>query len=264
MPSPFPGMDPFIEQQEWEDFHQRFNNALADLLAASIEPNYIARVEKRVYVETPPEHGLPSRWADVAVMRFNDSHGGLAVASATDLDTATEECELPMAVERRETYLVIRERETQDVITIIETLSPANKRNGEGYREYQTKRDTILRSQTHLVELDLLRGGMRMPTKHRKPAADYYAIVSNADRRPRASLTHWTIRDRLPTLPIPLKRPDPDVPLDLQAALTTVYDRARYQLSLDYRAELSPPLLNEQDRFWVGEIVDVRGRGSVG
>ena len=264
MPSPFPGMDPFIEQQEWEDFHQRFNNALADLLAPKVEPQYIARVEKRVYVESPPEHGLPPRWADVAVMRFNDSGGGVAMATATDLDTATEECELPMSVERRETYLVIRERATHEVITIIETLSPANKRNGEGHHEYQKKRETILRSLTHLVELDLLRGGMRMPTKNRKPPADYYAIISHADRRPRATLTHWTIRDRLPTLMIPLKRPDPDVPLDLQAALTTVYDRARYQLSLDYHAELSPPLTDEQDRAWVSELIKPLGHDPGG
>ena len=66
MPSPFPGMDPFIEQQEWEDFHSTFNTVLREQLSARIEPQYIARVEKRVYVETPPEHGLPPRWADVA------------------------------------------------------------------------------------------------------------------------------------------------------------------------------------------------------
>ena len=266
MPSPFPGMDPFIEQQEWEDFHQRFNNALADMLAPKVEPQYIARVEKRVYVESPPEYDLPDRWADVAVMRFHKGGSGPAIATATaaDSDTATEECELPMPAERRETFLVIRERETREVITIIETLSPANKRNGEGYVEYQKKRETILRSLTHLVELDLLRGGTRMPTRHRKPPADYYAIISRADRRPRATLTHWTIRDRLPTLMIPLKPPDPDVPLDLQAALTTVYDRARYQLSLDYHAELSPPLTNDQDRAWVGEVINSLGNGPGG
>ena len=253
MPSPFPGMDPFIEQQEWEDFHSTFNTVLREQLSPHVEPHYIARVEKRVYVEHPPEHGLPDRWADVAVMRFDRAERGVATAAATAYDAATIECELPLSVERHETYLVIRERETQEVVTIIETLSPANKRNGEGYREYLKKREMILCSLTHLVELDLLLGGVTMPTKDVKPPANYYAIVSHADHRPRAALTHWTIRDRLPTIQIPLKRPDSDVPLDLQAALTTVYDRARYQLSLDYRAELPPRWLGEQDMAWVRE-----------
>ncbi len=257
MPSPFPGMDPFIELQEWEDFHQRFNNQLADMLAPSVEPHYIARVEKRGYVEHPPEDDLPDRWADVAVMRFDHRSSGSATATAlaTEANLATEVCELPMSVERRESYLVIRERESQEVVTIIETLSPANKRSGEGYREYLRKREMILHSLTHLVELDLLLGGQRMPTKNRRPAASYYAIISNAGDRPRAALTHWTIRDRLPSILIPLKAPDPVVSLDLQAALTTVYDRARYQLSLNYGAELPARWLDDDDRNWVRELL---------
>ncbi len=254
MPSPFPGMDPFIEQQEWEDFHQRFNNLLADLLAPSVEPRYIARVERRVYVESPPPNDLPARWADVAVMLVDHGGGGLATAEATDLATATEECVLPMPVERRETYLVIRERETQEVITIIETLSPANKRAGTGRREYLSKRETVLQSETHLIELDLLRGGLRLPTMTPQPRADYYAILSRSHLRPRATLMHWTLRDPLPTILVPLKREDPDVRLDLQAALTTVYDRARYNLSLNYRAEMTPPF-DERDRAWINQRI---------
>ncbi|MBC8116636.1 MAG: DUF4058 family protein [Candidatus Saccharimonas sp.] len=254
MPSPFPGMDPFIEQQEWEDFHQRFNNLLADLLAPNVEPRYIARVERRVYVEAPPPNDLPARWADVAVMLVDHGDGGLATAEAIGVETATEECVLPMPIERRETYLVIRERETQEVITIIETLSPANKRAGTGRREYLSKRETVLQSETHLVELDLLRGGLRLPTVTPQPPADYYAIISRSHLRPRATLMHWTLRDPLPTILVPLKREDPDVPLDLQAALTTVYDRARYQLSLNYHAEPTPPF-DERDRVWINQRI---------
>ena len=256
MPSPFPGMDPFIEQQEWEDFHQRFNNLLADLLAPNVEPRYIARVERRVYVEAPPQDDLPARWADVAVMLVDHDvgGGGLATAVASEVETATEDCVLPMPVERRETFLVIRERETQDVITIIETLSPANKRAGTGRREYLSKREAILQSETLLIELDLLRGGLRLPTVTPRKPADYEAIISRSYRRPRATLMHWTLRDPLPTIQVPLKREDPDVPLDLQAALTTVYDRARYNLSLNYRAELTPSLA-ETDREWIRQQI---------
>jgi hypothetical protein len=139
------------------------------------------------------------------------------------------------------------------VVTVLETLSPGNKRPGsDGRREYLKKREEILQSQTHLVELDLLRGGQRMPTVRPLPSADYCAIVSRSQRRPRADAYVWTIRDPLPTIPIPLNKGDPDVALDLQAVCTTVYDRARYHLSLDYSASLAPPL-SEAEREWLNQ-----------
>jgi hypothetical protein len=140
-------------------------------------------------------------------------------------------------------YLLIRLRETMEVVTVLETLSPANKRaDGDGRREYLDKREEVLQSRAHLVELDLLRGGVRLPTTTPLPEGDYYAIVSRRQRRPKAAVYAWTVRDRLPTIPVPLKAGDPDVPLDLQAAFNTVYDRARYDLSLDYEDRLEPPL----------------------
>jgi hypothetical protein len=144
---------------------------------------------------------------------------------------------------------VVRLRETREVVTVLETLSPRNKRHGsDGRREYLEKRREVLQSQTHLVELDLLRGGKRLPMKTRLPPATYYALVSRR-RQPRAELYAWTVRDPLPTIPIPLKTGDPDVLLDLQAAFGTVYDRARYHLSLDYTRSLHPRL-KEFDREW--------------
>ena len=72
------------------------------------------------------------------------------------------------------------------------------------------------------------------------PAGDYVAIVSRSRRRPKASSYAWTLRQPMPTIAIPLKGDDADVPLDLQKVFTTTYERARYQLSLDYTAELHP------------------------
>ena len=159
-----------------------------------------------------------------------------------------------MPEETRETYLVIRERETREVVTVLETLSPSNKRPASnGRREYLTKRDEILRSQTHSVEFDLLRGGRRLPMNSPLPYGDYYAIVSRQERRPRAKVYAWTIRNRLPSIPIPLKEGDPDVTLDLQNVFTTVYDRARYELSINYDVPLSPAL-NDSDATWLVEL----------
>ena len=211
MPSPFPGMDPFLEMQESDDFHTTFNTVLREFLSPALEPDYLVRVERRVYLEragAEPETML------------------------------------------RETYLVVRDRETMQVVTVIELLSPSNKRrNGDGRREYLTKREEILTSSTHLVELDFLRGGLRLPVVGSLPPGDYHAIISRANRRPRCEVYAWTLRDRLPSIPIPLKLGDDDAVVSLQEVFETVYQRARYDLSVKYDAALDPPL-NESEQQW--------------
>lgn len=254
MPSRFPGMDPFIEDQEWEDFHSRFNTAISEALAPGVEPRYIVRVERRIYVE----HGLESedqvRWADVSVLwSGTDASVATVPSAATATSLVPVECLLLGPQERRETYLVIREVPSMEIVTVIETLSPANKRgSSDGREQYLAKRQEILQSRTNLVELDLLRGGKRLPVAG-LPHGDYFALVSRGHRRPRTDVFHWTLRQSLPTIPIPLKKDEPEVPLDLQIVFTTVFDRARYQLSLNYSTK--PTLkLSESDEKWMREL----------
>ena len=256
MPSPFPGMDPFLEGEEWEDFHTTFNTVIRETLSPQVEPRYIVRVERRVYVEHPTDEQDQPRRADVAVLATGAGGAPIEASTASAATAiAPEECLLPMPEETRETYLVIRERETREVVTVLETLSPGNKRPASnGRREYLAKRDEILRSQTHLVEFDLLRGGQPLPMNSPLPHGDYYAIVSRQERRPRARIYAWTIRNRLPSIPIPLKMDDPDVTLDLQNVFSTVYDRARYELSVNYDIPLSPAL-NDFDSAWLVELL---------
>jgi hypothetical protein len=246
-------MDPFIEDQEWEDFHSRFNTAISDALAPDVEPRYIVRVERRVYVEHGLEGTEQVRWPDISVLW---SGGEPLPDSGTQTGTsiAPVECLLPGPQERRETYLVIRDVTTMEVVTVIETLSPANKRaSSDGREQYLEKREEILRSKTNLVELDLLRGGQRLPVV-KMPPGDYFAVVRRGHRRPqRADIFHWTIRDPLPRITIPLKKDDAEAPLDLQQVFTTVYDRARYQLSLNYKADLRTPL-NQADAQWMRQL----------
>ena len=248
MPSPFPGMDPFIEAQEWEDFHSRFNLAISDSLQQRLKPAYVVRVERRVYVEHPfdPDDIQSARIADVAVVT---SPGN--VRTADDRSSATADgiepvvCTVLDSEERRETYLVLRDSESERVVTVIETLSPSNKRRGgDGWNEYLKKRQQVLDSDSHLVEIDLLRGGAHMPVRAQrsKPVGDYRVMVSRAERRPKVDVYAWPLLQRLPPIPIPLTGRDEQVLLDLQEAFTTVYDRAAYELSLDYAAELSPQL----------------------
>jgi hypothetical protein len=244
-------MDPYIERQEWDDFHTRLNTTIADTLSPAVQPRYVVRVERRVYVEDP-YRGVEEldhfRRIDVAVPASGKVGAALDVRGSVAI--APVECELLMPQERRETYLVLRERKSMKVVTVVETLSPANKRlGGDGRREYLEKQAEVLNSRSHLVELDLLRGGTRLPTSTPLPPGDYYAIVSRANRRPKAEVYAWSLRQPLPVIPIPLKNGDPDVMLDLQVVFTTVYDRARYDLTLDYTARLAPPL-GKSDAAW--------------
>lgn len=249
MPSPFPGMDPFLESQEWEDFHTRLMTALSDHLSRTIEPNCLVRVKRRVYLESVGGEPESMRRTDIAIVTVDAGPAsGLLSPHAARM---TAECELPMPIERQDIYLVIRDRETMQVITVIELLSPSNKRSqGDGRHAYMMKRQEILSSPTHLVELDLLRGGMRLPVIGTLPPGDYYAIISRAKRRPKCEVYAWTLNDKLPVVPIPLKKGDADASVPLQEVFDIVYQRARYDLSVRYTAPLDPPLTPEELR-WV-------------
>lgn len=117
----------------------------------------------------------------------------------------------------------IRDRDRQELVTVLELLSPANKRRGKIGQQYLAKREQVLESAAHCIEIDLLRGGPRMPGRD-MPACDYYALVSRVEGRPAAGIWPIGIRDRLPTIPVPLRHGDRDAQLDLQALLQQVYD----------------------------------------
>lgn len=256
MPSPFPGMDPFLEGPEWEDFHNRFNIAIADALSPPVEPRYVVRTERRVYIEhllddDSPAGPTQARQIDAAILFSGERGGGVATLAAPGVTVEPVECLLPATEEHRETYVVIRESKSMDVVTVIETLSPGNKRPGsDGRREYLAKRESVLESAVHLVELDLLRRGARLPMSTPLPAGDYFAIVSRAPRRPRAQVYAWHLLHPLPTISIPLRKPDPDVPLDLQTVFADVFARARYHLTLDYVHDASC-CLSEAEQAWL-------------
>jgi len=263
MPSPFPGIDPFIEGQLWDDFHHAFIEGIREALMPKVRPKYLVTVERRVYLErTVTDHQPPSATPirpDVTIAKERESVGtAIAVAEKVGVEVMAKTFTIPLPIPERveEPFITIRDRESREIVTVIEVLSPANKRaNSDGRREYLQKREAILLSGTHLVELDLLRGGERMPTKEPLPAADYYALIAEVRRRPYALGFAWTIREPLPTIPIPLKEGDPEVMLDLQGIFTTVYDRAGYDYMLDYGREVEPPL-SEEDKAWVRQVLE--------
>ena len=257
MSSPFPGMDPFIESQIWEDFHHALIEVIRESLIPYTRPRYVVRVEERVYVEHIPDGGSVFIRPDVTVLERAESEGSLESTgtTATPVSVMPVIRHLPVPEQMHEAFLTIRERETMVVITVIEVLSPGNKRAGsDGRREYLRKREEVLLSAAHLIELDLLRGGERLPTLEPLPPGDYYAFVCRGQRRFQAEVYAWSLRRPLPPVPIPLAGADPDVVLDLQAMFTTVYDRAGYDYSLNYRHTLAPPL-SAADQAWAQQLL---------
>ncbi len=259
MPSPFPGIDPYIEGPDWEDFHLLLIASIRDALTPSVRPTYVVRAERRVYVEHDVEPDPTLVRPDVAVLRRSEKRRGRTNAGGTSTASpASVELTLPMPEEHREAFLVVRLRQTMEIVTVIEVLSPTNKRAGsDGRREYLAKRESILKSATHLVELDLLRGGKRLPTVEPLPSGDYYAFVSRGNHRPRTQVFVWRLRDRLCAIPVPLAGKDPDVLLDLQGAFDRTYDRAGYDYSLDYDRRLTPDL-RHTDAAWARELLKRR------
>jgi hypothetical protein len=139
----------------------------------------------------------------------------------------------------------VRATATQQLVTAIEILSPVNKRPGhDAYVDYQRKRRDLLRSAAHLLEIDLLRGGERPPLEDPVPPAPYYVVLSRAEQRPRVQVWPLQHTDRLPVLPVPLLEPDPDVTVDLAAAVAAVYERGAYEPQIDYRQPPPPPPLS--------------------
>lgn len=258
MPSPFPGMDPYLEDQVWPEFRNNLISEIQAVLVPHLRPRYIARIEERVYLEHEPDGEVrPVRVPDMLVLSTGSTQrarGGSAVA------TAAEPVRVPirMPEEVREAYLEIRRRESGDLVTVLEVLSKANKRPGsDGLREYLKKRDQVLGSAVHLVELDLLRGGQRLPMAGALPPGDYYAITSRSEQRPIADVWAFSLRDRMPAIRIPLTEQDADLYLDLQAAFDAVYDRTGYDYSLDYGHGTTPPL-SPEDQEWANELPPAR------
>jgi Protein of unknown function (DUF4058) len=245
--SPFPGMDPYLEAPNiWPDVHTSLMSIFREQLSPLLAPKYLAELETQLVidrVDDDPQVVLP----DVSVTSPDVSVGApSAVAVAVP---APVQVRVPLDVPTRLVSVYIRQRETARLVAVIELLSPVNKRRGKGRDEYLEKRRTFLTSPVHLIEVDLLRSHPRMPFDDPLPAAHYIVMVCKAGERPRSSVWPISVRQPLPTIPIPLLPLDPPVPLDLGQALRTAYERARYDLRVDYRRPPVPPL-SPADAAW--------------
>jgi hypothetical protein len=258
MSSPFPGMNPYLENPAfWSEVHNRLIVNLADSLALLIPPQYRVAIEQRTYLSDESDSvlvGIP----DVAVFSQNKvtkpTSSTATFASTSEAVTVT----IPVPENVKESYLEIREVATSYVVTAMEILSPKNKRAGEGRKAYERKRKEVLTTTTHLVEIDLLRGGKPMLFLGEVPPSDYRIVVSRGARRPLAQLYGFSVRQVIPSFPLPLQSQDAEPLVDLQALLNGVYERARYNLAIDYSQEPVPPL-KEEDVVWADTLLREKG-----
>lgn len=140
-----------------------------------------------------------------------------------------------------DTWVEIRDQAARRLVTLIEILSPTNKR-GDGRKQYLRKRNKILCSSSHLMEIDLLRRGKRVPMIEALPRGDYFVFLTRASRRPETEIWPIALESPLPTVRVPLSEPDPDVPLDLQRAFETIYELSPYGAAIDYSKPPDVPL----------------------
>ena len=256
MPSPFPGMDPVIESQRFDEFHSVYLVTLADLLVPLVRPRYSVDVERYVFLSADDHERMCRPDVSIAEARGGTALTGGAGSVAT---LAPRMLSVPVSHQDGQKYLSIRSRADRHVVTVVELLSPVNKDATGGQREYLSKRANYLRTLTNVVEIDLLRGGTRLPSKPPLTDGDYSAYVIRNGDGARVEGYVWNLQERLPVIPIPLAEGDLDVGLDLQEAFGTTYDRRGYDYILDYQVPIVPPLTEAVQR-WVSERLAGEGR----
>jgi hypothetical protein len=235
-------MDPYLESNEWTSFHTHLATEIARQLTPRPRPKYIALPEKRLEIVDDAGIAIESIYPDVGL---GDTSGPPTDLLGQSLVSAPYVLETFMEERAPHTWVEIRDTAGRRLVTTIEILSPWNKR-GVGREDYLDKRRRLLHSSSHLVEIDLLRRGRRLPMKDALPPASYYVFVSRAEERPMVKVWPVGLDHPLPTIPVPPLPGDADISLDLQAAFQNVYDAGGFDLVLDYSGPPPVPLQDDQ------------------
>ena len=219
MPSPFPGMNPYLENSKlWQQIHKRLIVEIANAMNQKIRPKYRIEIEEMIY--------------EINLIKNSQ-------------------------IEDIEWYLEVKEVESGEVITAIEIISPKNKAAGEGRKSYERKRQQILTSLTNLIEIDLLRRGKKMVVEN-DIKSHYQILVSRSSDRPQADLYAFNLPDQIPAIPLPLVGGELEPIIDLQELLNSVYDLGSYDLVIDYQKEPIIPLA-KSDRAWAEDLLKQQG-----
>jgi hypothetical protein len=254
-------MDPYLEEPGlWPDVHTELLSGMRALLNAQLRPKYYARLEDRVYISDENDPGRRVIIPDVRVIAGSEERPRSGnPATAAVMEIAPLEVTTLIEDEIREPRVVVIDAADETVVTVIELLSPTNKIPGSRGREsYETKREEVMRSPTHFIEIDLLRAGEGFPPYEALPPHDYRVHLSRVSRRPRGLLWAIPMDRRLPNIPVPLRGNDPDATLELQRALDLAYERADYDLGINYKKP-PPGAMSAERANWLDALLRERG-----
>lgn len=258
MPSPFPGMDPYLENPaEWPGLHHLLISKATELLQPQVrERGYYVRIEERIWLTEPERNIVP----ELAVHHRRPSR-------ASEGDVAVLEPDEPIRIERRlyqirEPYLEIFDRQGNRLTTGVEIVSPSNKTEGKGRELYLQKQRQLQQAGVNLVEIDLLRSGLHildLPNELLSPIKGWSYLV-NIVRTGAGEYEFYPVglRERLPRIGIPLKEGEVDAVLDLQLAFDRAYDTGPYPDSLDYTSDALDPL-GSDDASWAHQLLIAKG-----
>jgi hypothetical protein len=260
MPSPFPGMDPYLESPDfWHNVHKHLIVSIYATLNRDLPEGFAAHLEETVYVARPdyfaPDVAVYNHFA-VASNRPPHEEGGVAVAIKAPIHIEVPQIELHLP------YIeIVTARGNHEVVTAIEVLSPVNKR-GEGREKYLRKQRKILKSQTNLIEIDLLRSGVHtcaVPRIELEKVThwDYLICLHKAGQ---SGFECWpfTVRDEISPLVIPLNEGDSPLEINLQALFDGVYDSGPFRREVDYK-ENPEPKLKAVDAVWADVLLRDKG-----
>jgi hypothetical protein len=227
-------MDPYLEGIRWPGFHHDLATEIKRQLVPKLRPKYYADTATYFLLDSEDDVAIGENlYPDVDVF---DRGGGGFPGTQLGTGTATAPVRLQLALPHPMPHsrVEIRDLANRKLVTGIEFLSPTNKK-GAGRKQYLRKRKRLLKSSAHLIEIDLLRRGRRLPLRGDVPHAVYFILLSRAEERPDVEVWPLALLDTLPTIPVPLLHGDADVTLDLQQAVTSVYDLSAYDDLIRYQ-----------------------------
>lgn len=248
MPSPFHGMNPYLEQRDvWRDFHGSFLGRLRAALNPLVLPRFVVTLEELLYIDPTDDDPELFGVADATVRSESDPLVGGSVTVLPAPVTAR----IPRAP-RRLRRLAVLDSRSRTLVTVIELLSPSNKDRGPDRDQYARKRIEVILNGANLVEIDLLRGGQPLPMRG-VPPHDYHVLVGRRAEWPSVGVWPIRLREPLPTIPIPLTPGVPEPTVNLQTVLHTTYDEGGYEQYV-YRGDPDPPLSTADD-VWAREFI---------
>lgn len=250
-------MDPYLEGYLWPDVHNGLAFVIKEQLVPLVQPDYVVRTDTYIVKDTAPEEDTGIMYPDIDILkrknRLREPKEKYEASSPHAPTPPTVTVSSFQPIEVRIPVVEIRDREDNRLITAIEILSPVNKRK-PGLEPYREKRRRLYEAGVHLLEIDLIRRGKRSFNYPNLPQSHYRVTLVRAGTE-KTDIWAFNIQDPLPTVPVPLDTPDEDRLLPLGPALRTLYERSRYELSIDYRQPPPSPPLSEEDQKWMQKLL---------